>query len=183
MDSVPAFISRVVGWLGYRRARALARNVARARLKSIPASRLLVLCYGNIYRSPFVEYYLKAQCPQDMDLEVRSAGFHDRVGRHSADDYVEHCKQWGVDLSSHRSSKVTSELLQWADLVIIMDGHNYKMIKQFGNEALCKLLWLGAVAENTPVEIADPYGTTPEQQARVVKQLADASTALLSQIR
>lgn len=182
MTSLTGNIGRLVGWLDYRRARALARATVDSRLRKLEQGRILVLCYGNIYRSPFVEFYLGNIRPNSLDLQVKSAGFHDTIDRRSSDDYVKHCRIWGVDLSTHRSKRVTTELLDWAELVIIMDGHNYKMLKQQDASVSEKLIWLGALSKETPVEISDPYAQSHAQQHVVVQQLACASRALITRI-
>jgi protein-tyrosine-phosphatase len=182
VSSLTDNIRRLAGWLDYRRARALARAVVRPRLKRLQQGRILVLCYGNIYRSPFVEYYLNSIRPESLNLQVKSAGFHNTEDRRSTDAYVEYCRTWGVDLSPHRSTRVTAALLDWAELIIIMDGHNYKMVKQQGTAVTDKLIWLGALSKDTPVEISDPYAQTPARQHLVVQQLANACEALVRRI-
>lgn len=180
--TVSSFFKRLISWLDYRIARALSRFNVNARIRLLETGNILVLCYGNIYRSPFVEYYLKHITPQALKLNIKSAGFHDKTGRSSADDYVDYCMNWGVDLSTHRSNLVSKELLDWAEIIIIMDGHNYKMLTQNYADVARKIIWLGSVSTKTPTVIADPYDQTSAMQQRVVEQLATASQALISRL-
>src|SRR5262245_55242849 len=106
-----------------RPARQDARHELRRRLREEPAlpdgplRRVLVLCHGNICRSPFAEALLTARIP---GLEVRSAGLHAADG-HPADPSAVACAQrMGVSLAAHRSARVTAELVAWADLVLVM---------------------------------------------------------------
>lgn len=178
--SIKNFIERFTSWLDYRRSRILSRFNASTRLRKLRHGNILVLCYGNIYRSPFVEYYLNKIKPDVLNLHIKSAGFHNKTGRKSADDYIEYCMSWGVDLTPHRSSRVSNELLDWAELIVIMDGHNYKMLTLQGANVAGKVIWLGSLTGKTPVEIVDPYGQTPEKQHLIVQQLATASEALIT---
>jgi protein-tyrosine phosphatase len=79
--------------------------------------RLLVLCYGNVCRSPYLEVALQAAMP---DVVVESAGF---VGpdRAAPEFAAEVAMAHGYDLSAHRSKLVTEEMVQRADLVLVMD--------------------------------------------------------------
>lgn len=180
IDLLRSFIERLAGWFDYRRSRALSRLNANSRLRQLKHGNILVLCYGNIYRSPFVEYYLNYIKRDILNLHIKSAGFHTKTDRASAVDYIEHCKNWGVDLTPHRSSQVSNELLDWAEIILIMDGHNYKMLTLQDTDVAEKIIWLGSLSDATPVEILDPYGQTPENQHLVVQQLATASQALIT---
>ncbi|MFA7388459.1 MAG: low molecular weight phosphatase family protein [Thiohalobacteraceae bacterium] len=166
----------------YAVARAMARRTATDRLSDTGVRRLLVVCYGNIYRSPFVERCLRTFSIA-MDLEVRSAGFHRREGRQVEADFEEIAREgFGVDLSDHRSRLLTTDDLDWAHLVLIMDGHNYRLMHDLHRDHLDKCLWLGAISPETPVTITDPYGTDLEQQRRIAGQLHVASRALIQQL-
>lgn len=173
-------IRKLVKWLSYAGARVRARRHARALLAARPVRRVLVVCYGNIYRSPFVAARLQAG--GGTRLEVRSAGFHAREGRASEPGFIELARGLGVDLSTHRSRLIRADDLHWADLVLIMDGHNYRLMHHHYPDALAKTLWLGAVSRNTPILIEDPYRCAPDKQRHIASQLDAACTALLEQL-
>lgn len=164
--------------LAVRRAMASAR-ADNARALSKPIRRVLVMCYGNIYRSPFVAEALRAALPGQ--LEVRSAGFHAKTGRPSPEAHVRMSQSLGVDLAAHRSSLVSGEDLAWADLVVFMDRHNWARLRDLGAPA-DKLLWLGGL-EPGDVEIPDPYGLDPEAARAVVDRLAACTAALAGSLR
>src|SRR5690606_11208713 len=104
------------------RALAQARQDSHRRLQSGPVRRVLVVCYGNIYRSPFAAVGLRQQLP--ADVEVRSSGFHRTAERASPDRHVQMSRGYGVELAGHRSATLTAQDLQWADFVVFMDRHN-----------------------------------------------------------
>lgn len=179
-SNAAAVLRRLRKWLAYAAALVHARRHARTLLKSSPARRVLVVCYGNIYRSPFAAARLHAE--MGAALEIRSAGFHAREGRVSEPGFVAIARDFGVDLTAHRSRLIRADDMQWADLVLIMDGHNYRLMHHYYPESLAKTLWLGAVTTATPVLIEDPYRGTLERQRAVAKQLDTACTAFLQQI-
>ena len=108
--------------------------------------------------------------------------FHEKIKRKSVEEYVNYCTKWGVDLSHHLSSRVDKNLLDWAEIVVIMDGHNYKMVRMLDPHIDHKLIWLGALSKKTPTEIKDPYGKSEAEQAMVVSQLAISAQALIDNV-
>lgn len=164
-------------------ARAGARRRSLRRLRQTQARKLLVLCYGNIYRSPFVEQVLLRQLPARIGWQIRSAGFHTKTGRSVATDYAQQARVYAVDLDAHRSRRVTAEDLSWADLILIMDAHNFRLVWNLDRRMIGKLVWLGACAEATPTEIQDPYGLERIRQARILAELHAASLALCERLK
>ena len=102
---------------------------AMRRLREMRPRRVLVMCLGNICRSPYVERVLRREAPH---LDVRSAGFLE-AGRTSPREAVSVAAQHGVNLTDHRSVQVTTELLGWADLVLVMDGRQAMRVQSLGN--------------------------------------------------
>lgn len=147
-------------------------------LRSIRASRpkdVLVVCYGNIYRSPFVEAWLSAQ--PDSDLRVRSAGFHAIAGRPSPARHVVMSRALGIDLSRHRSTIVSRSDIASADLIILMDRQNWVALRKMGAPTE-KLVWLGAWAPNGGVEIPDPYRMDDRSAADLLVRITACTVSL-----
>lgn len=120
---------------------------------------VLCLCYGNICRSPLAERHIRAQAAErGLDgISVDSAGLRATEGRSSPDDAVRVADELGVDLSDHRSKPVTSELLEWSDVVFVMDLLNYHHLRQGFGDQDGKTRFLG-VYDGDGYEITDPYG-------------------------
>jgi len=151
------------------------------RLASNNIRRILVLCYGNIYRSPLAAQYLRDKLGQEY--EVRSAGFYLKHDRPSPEAHVKMCAEHQVDLSNHKSTVINGELVEWADAIIIMDSHNWYALADYGNKALSKVIWLGAVLDQQSVEISDPYGKPEDQAKSIVQQLLLSSEKLVKRLR
>src|SRR5262244_3858203 len=77
------------------------RRSARATLKRARPRSLLVICHGNICRSPFAEVFLK-RLLDASGTEVTSAGFIG-PGRTPPQEAIGEAARRGEDLSSHRS--------------------------------------------------------------------------------
>jgi protein-tyrosine phosphatase len=90
-----------------------------ARLSSTHAPRrVLVVCYGNVCRSPYLQAVLQRALPK---TEVGSAGF---VGADRAvpDASLSISAKRGLDLSRFRSRPLVPAVVTGADLIIVMDA-------------------------------------------------------------
>lgn len=112
---------------------------------------ILVVCIGNICRSPMAEYLLKQQHP---NISIESAGISGLVN-YPADEKAILCMQnIGIDMTAHRAQKLGSEHLKRADLVLVMSNNQQKHIEQTWPFAKGKVFRLGHWQNKN---IADPY--------------------------
>jgi len=110
--------------------------------------KMLVLCHGNINRSPSCEAVLK-----DEGLDVVSAGF--KMSQKCASKKMRDTMAvYGYDLLEHKPQLVTQELVDWADQVVIMDGGNRKRFYALFPHDTDKLYCLADVVAKT--RIPDP---------------------------
>lgn len=114
--------------------------------------KILVVCIGNICRSPMVEYLLKQEFPT---LEVSSAGIHAMVG-HSADEKAIHAMQHltQIDISTHIARQLNSNMLKQADLVLVMTMSQQQHIEKTWAFSKGKVFRLGHWQNK---DILDPY--------------------------
>lgn len=97
------------------------RSKAVARLRALQPTSLLVICRGNICRSPFGERYLRGVLEESGDaFEVTSAGFMS-AGHSAPPDAATAAAEHDVDLSDHRSKLITAEAARAADMVLVME--------------------------------------------------------------
>lgn len=159
-----------------RRARALdAVSSVRAE------DHVLVLCLGNICRSPFAEARLRAA----GGLHVRSRGLIG-PGRPSPPEARQEGLRQGVDLAPHVSATVTAEDVAWADMVIAMDGKQARAAARMARGRSPLVVRLGDL-DPEPIErrvIADPFGKGEaafrESFARIARCLEPLEARLLA---
>ncbi len=109
-----------------RMLHARRRKHAGRQLETIGQPRaILVVCHGNICRSPFAAALARQLLP--ASIKVESAGFIG-PGRPSPAEAVTVARESGVDLTAHRSQLVTPQLLEAADLVLVMDSGQRRQI-------------------------------------------------------
>ena len=180
---------RILGLPGALKRRVLhqwalfqARRNSLARIGSQRPQRLLVLCYGNIYRSPFVAALLQMRLAGQPGFVIRSAGFHHVSARPSPPDYVRLVRDLRIDLASHRSRLVTPLDMEWADVIVIMDRYNWERVRASGTQIHGKIIWLGAFGAAGSVEIEDPYALATSRVQTIVEQMQVATDGLVQRL-
>jgi protein-tyrosine phosphatase len=159
----------------YERARA--RGV-RPALPPGPIRRVVVICHGNICRSPFAGLLLARE---REDLEVRSAGLAARAGKPAEPGARRAVRRYDLDLEEHGARPFEREDVDWADLILGMQGRHAREVARRWPDAAGKTLLLGDFLSSPPYAIADPWGepdavfdATFDQIARSVSALCEA---------
>jgi protein-tyrosine-phosphatase len=78
---------------------------------------LLVVCRGNIHRSPVVAHALAERLP---GVSVSSAGLVALCGQPSPPEVVAEAADFGIDLHSHRAERLAAPSVAAADLILTM---------------------------------------------------------------
>jgi protein-tyrosine phosphatase len=112
---------------------------------------LLVLCVGNICRSPMAEGLLARALP---DYEVRSAGISALIGRPAEGFAVQLMAEMEIDITEHRAQQISSQLVGWADLILVMDQEQKKYVETQYVASRGKVFRIGEATKN---EVPDPY--------------------------
>ena len=145
---------------------------------------LLVVCRGNVCRSPFAAALLRPVLSRNR-MRVDSVGLM-APGRPSPPEAVAAAAGHGVDLSVHRSQLVTAESVRAADLIVVMDlTQRHEICVRFGRTER-DVLVLGDL-DPQPIEtrmIRDPmrqplavFEQTYARIERCVRELTRAVTA------
>ena len=180
LDISKRIINKFRRYLHFRPILANAEKNTKQLLEKSHYNHVLVICYGNIYRSPFVENYIKIKL-QNTSIEVRSAGTYPKTGRSSPEKHIQMSREFGIDLSEHTSEIADEKLLKWADIIVIMDRHNWDELGKYGQDVLNKIVWLGSLSGDY-IEIKDPYAQNEQQARNILSQLQYSSDRLLEYI-
>lgn len=167
-------------------ARQDALHELRRRLRGEPPlpegdlRRVLVLCHGNICRSPFAAALLQLRSP---GIEVRSAGLQ-AGDRDPADPLAVKCaRRFGVSLEGHRSQRVNDDLLTWAHLVLVMQGSQQVALERGWPRSGGRVRLLGDFLSSPPYLLMDPWGHPEDVFERVFGRLGSAVDRLAMRLQ
>ena len=92
--------------------------------------RVLVICSGNICRSPMVEAYLRQRLSRSemAHVVVASAGTLGINGVPASSEAVEAMGEIGIDLTGHRSKGLTAPDLRASEIVLAMDHEHLEYL-------------------------------------------------------
>lgn len=128
--------------------------------------RLLVVCTGNTCRSPMGEALLRRLLDEArIEAEVRSAGTHAARGWPAHPLASSVARDAGLDLSSHRSQPLTSELLRWCDTVLCMSRGHVSRVRELDDAADVRLV-TDFDPDPDSDEVVDPIGQEREVYVR-----------------
>jgi protein-tyrosine phosphatase len=119
--------------------------------------RILIVCVGNICRSPMAEALLRAHL-RGRHVTIESAGLAALVGKPIDVDAAAVLADHGLAAEAHSARKLTPELLSAADLVLVMDQRQLSAVRAIAPQATGKTFLLGRWIDDA--DIPDPYGHT-----------------------
>ncbi len=150
--------------------------------------KVLMVCLGNICRSPTAEGVFRAQLQQAglaEHIHVDSAGTSDwHVGAAPDPRSIRHAAGRGYDLSSLRARQVSAQDFDDFDYILAMDRQNLRDL-----EARCppaqrhKLALFLQHGGSTHDEVPDPYEYGAESFEQVLDLVEAASRGLLELLR
>ena len=122
-------------------------------------NRILVVCTGNICRSPMGEGLLRKALSSNLDSQdkvVISAGLSALVGFPADEQAQRIMKEHGVDISEHRARQLDIGLINWAELILVMEREQKLVVESDFPSAVFRIgKWRG-------FDVPDPYHQSVE---------------------
>jgi protein-tyrosine phosphatase len=142
--------------------------MSEADIRAALTRRIVFVCTGNTCRSPMAEGLFKRRLAErlgcdvseltDRGFAVTSAGIAATTGDAATAESAEAVRDYGVDLSEHRSRLASSDLIARADDIVVMTrGHLVSLVGKFPvlNGSLRLLC-------GTDGDLDDPIGGGPD---------------------
>ena len=134
---------------------------------------ILVVCTGNICRSPIVagllERYIETAGLSDQ-LAVQSAGTGAAPGMAASVHSVTVLARKGIDIADHQSQRLTFDLIEEANLILVMEEAHRNHIFYQSPENLDKVLLLSELV-GLNGDIADPIGQDEAAYRRTLREV------------
>ncbi len=146
--------------------------------------RILIVCLGNICRSPIAEGILRHKVKQHgLNWVVESAGtesYHIGEAPHRFSQKI--CMAHGIDISSLRASRFTADSFAMYDKIYAMADDVYREIKQIGgrNADMSKVdHFLNELHKGKNESVTDPYYGTEEGYKAVFELIDKTCDAII----
>ena len=130
---------------------------------------VLLICTGNTCRSPMAEGILRSLLPPDIAdrAHVTSAGTSAIEGAPATPLAIQTCAENGIDISTHRSAGLTTQLLRESDLILGMEPHHVDLARELAPDAAGRshlITERGAAPGNAAsTAVLDPLGGSADQ--------------------
>ena len=148
--------------------------------------RILFVCTGNTCRSALAEGIARREAIERglLDVEVGSAGTSAWDGAPASDGALLVALERRVDLGSHRARQLSRELVDSADVVLVMGPHHLERVEALGGEGKSWLLTSYAAHGANDRAISDPFGgdldvyrSTYDELEREIRKVFDRMAA------
>ncbi len=150
--------------------------------------RILIVCTGNICRSPTAEALLRHHLQQaslDGQVSVDSAGTENwNVGSSPSTLAVELAAVRGYDLSALRARQISTNDFDAFDLILGLDrGHIHKLERLRPRVCRARIMLLMECGGVEPLEVPDPYSRGREEYSYSLDLIESAMPGLVATIR
>ena len=147
--------------------------------------RILMVCLGNICRSPLAEGIL-AHKTQHLNIKVDSAGtagYH--IGKLPDERSIEIAEKYNIDLTKQRARQFSRADFDDFDIIYAMDTNNYTHLISLANNETERnkvRLILNEVNPEKFESVPDPYHGRDDGFQNIYIMLNDACNKIISQI-
>ena len=133
---------------------------------------ILVVCLGNICRSPVGEALIKDffQKTGQVNKTVSSAGITAMVDYPASENSVTVMQAKGIDISQHRARQITPEIIKENDLILVMDHDQKTELETIFPYSRGKVQTIGRFRSRC---VADPYRQPLDAFERMTENLIE----------
>ena len=147
--------------------------------------KILMVCLGNICRSPLAEGILASKLPKD-NFTVDSAGTGSwHIGRQPDERSIAIAKKHKINISQQKGKQFTASDFDTFDYIYVMDNSNYlgviELAKNQKHIEKVQLI-LNELFPNENVDVPDPYFGLPNGFESVYKMLDETCEVIAKKL-
>ncbi|MDX2111742.1 MAG: low molecular weight protein arginine phosphatase [Verrucomicrobiota bacterium] len=149
---------------------------------------VLVVCTANVCRSPMgaalLEHALKAEPEPLRSLKVESAGVAAYDGDLTTQNTIRALHKVNIDVTNHRSRRLTREMIDDALAVFVMTESHLVMIEQYFSKLKTPIhLFREFLPEGENGDIPDPFGSDLRTYEACRDSMVEAIPAMIKYLR
>jgi len=148
--------------------------------------KVLFVCSGNVSRSYLAEMLLRHEVETGTlsNISVSSAGLFAFPGNRPDPHMVEYLQKRGIEPEHHEARQMSREDIDWADLILVMEKEQKKIIEDRWPEAEGRVELLGRFSSGGPIvdDIVDPFGMSSYHYRLSQAQIAFAIESLVKRV-
>jgi len=152
--------------------------------------KILMICLGNICRSPMAEGVLRQKLEENHlngEVFVDSCGFEPyHLGEHPHSMAIKTAKTHGIDISRQRQRLFSVEDFDDFDRIFVMDSGNYRDVQRMSRNEndMQKVDYLRNVVEpRSNKHVPDPWGCSHEDYEYAFVLIDEACEGIIKRIK
>ena len=148
------------------------------------ATRILMVCLGNICRSPLAEGILRSKLSSDFFIDSAGTG-HWHVGNPPDARSIDIARKRGLDISNLKGRQFSKKDFTDFDHIYVMDNQNYRDVIELAsneNEKAKVKLILDEIFPGENVDVPDPYYGLQDGFEKVFDMLETASETIAEKL-
>ena len=133
-------------------------------------SPIMMICAGNMCRSPFAEYYMRQKFEQaGVEGECFSRGLLAMPGRKVPSLALQVGLEFGIDMQDHISQTLLAPDVDRAAMIMVMEQGQRQHLSKMRPASIGKIFLLSQ--PNGGAKIADPMGKDAEYFRKTYKEI------------
>ncbi len=148
-------------------------------------TKIVMVCLGNICRSPLAEGILKSKLPKNIFFidSVGTSNYH--IGEQPDSRSIAIAKKYGIDISSQKGRQFVVSDFDVFDYIYAMDSENFNNIINLARNSQDRAkvnLILNELNDSSIVDVPDPYYGGDQGFENVYQLLDEACTSIANKL-